>query len=220
MNEDKNKNQTIRGYFGDELFQIKNRYLMDKGYSSEVVVKIVPGNLDKMEGESYDTMYREGIINSKVRNNKALRRVKRAIKKGRLPALVIVKNHSHIERLYRLMKKKLPEDISIDWVHHKRKDRKEVVRRFKEGELDVLIGTLILKRGKNFPLMRYMLNASGGKGIEHILQLLGRATRKHKSKKRTYYEDFYDEGLYLRRHSKRRIIGYKNEQLKVTELYK
>lgn len=220
MNDDKNKNQTIRGYFGDLLYKITNRELMDGGYSSEVVIKIVPGCLDKMDGYSYEEMYRLGIIENKVRNKKVYRRVKRAMKLGRLPALVTVKNHKHIENLYRIFKKRLPNDVSVDWVHHKRKDRAEVVKRFKEGKLDILIGSLILKRGKNFPLMRFMINAGGGRGVENTLQLLGRATRTHKSKKRTYYEDFYDEGMYIRRHSKRRIIAYKNEQLKVTELYK
>jgi len=220
MNEDKNKNEAIRGYFGDKLYEIKNRQLMDEGYSSEVVIKIVTGNLDLMEGESYDTQYHQGIIENKLRNKKVFKRVKRAIKKGRLPALIIVKNHKHIELLYSLFKRLCPKNISVDWVHHKRKDRYKIVRRFTEGKLDVLIGSLILKRGKNFPLMRFIINAGGGKGVENTLQILGRATRFHESKKRTYYEDFYDEGLYIRRHSKRRIIAYKNEQLKVTELYK
>ena len=193
---------------------------MDKGYSSEVVVKIVWGNTELMPGESYDTQYHKGIIESKGRNKRVFKRVKRAIKKKRLPALVIVKNHKHIEILFKLFKKLLPENISVDWVHHKRKDRHKIVDRFTRGDLDILIGSLILKRGKNFPLMRFIINAGGGKGVENTLQILGRATRFHKSKKRTYYEDFYDEGLYIRRHSKRRIIAYKNEQLKVTELYK
>lgn len=220
MAQDKNKNEVIRGYFGEQLHEIRNRELMDKGYSSEVVVKILWGNEDPMEGLDYRTQYDLGIIKNKKRNRKIFKRVKINLKRKRIPALVIVKNHKHIQLLYSLFKRKLSKKYSLDWVHHKRPDRFEVVDRFIKGKIDILIGSLILKRGKNFPLMKYILNGGGGKGIENTLQILGRATRIHKSKKKTYFEDFYDEALYLRRHSKRRIIGYKNEQIKVIEKYK
>ena len=38
--------------------------------------------------------------------------------------------------------------------------------------------------------------------------------------KKVYFEDFYDQGAYLLRHSKHRLSYYKREGFKVIELYK
>ena len=69
------------------------------------------------------------------------------------------------------------------------------------------------------PLMKYMLNAAGTKSQANILQWIGRATRKSETKKKTIIEDFWDEGYYLKRHSRKRWITYKNEKFPVTNKY-
>lgn len=70
------------------------------------------------------------------------------------------------------------------------------------------------------PLIKYMQNAASGDSQITALQLIGRAIRKHESKTKVYYEDFWDEGAYLRRHSKHRIMYYKKEGYKVIENWK
>ena len=65
-----------------------------------------------------------------------------------------------------------------------------------------------------------MQNAAGGDSQINALQLIGRAIRIHSSKSKVYYEDFFDEGFYLKRHSKHRLQYYKHQRFKVLELYK
>lgn len=211
LKKDELKNKNIKTYFGNLLDEVSNKELITKGHSSPIRINILPGNSQASLGGTFSEEYEWGIIRSKERNRMGLRRAKMRMEKNQFPMLIAAKNHKHIEILYKLFTRKMDSKVRIDWVHHSRKDRHEVVRKFKDGEIDILIGSMILRRGKNFPLMKYMLNMAGGKNAEGVIQLLGRATRKHESKKFTIYEDFMDEGKYLKSHSRKRIIVYKNE---------
>jgi len=42
--KDKTKNMDVRSFFGDEVYKIKNIELMEMGYSTPIVVKMVSGN--------------------------------------------------------------------------------------------------------------------------------------------------------------------------------
>jgi len=210
-------NQNIHAYFGDELFQISEQELIKKGHSSDLVIKMVPGNtLIKIKGD-YREEYRQGISESIERTKKSIERIRFNIKYGRTPILVVAKYHNHVEHLFKAIEKEFPE-FRVNYVHHKVGDRKKVIAYFKKGEIDILVASLIIKIGQNMPLIKYMQIASGGDSAIDAIQILGRAQRTHKSKKKTYVDDFYDEGAYLARHSKHRINYYKKRGFKVINL--
>lgn len=218
---DKTKNENIRGLFGEELFKITNKQLMDEGYSAKVKVTIIKGNKHIIK-DDYETEYSKGIVRNKYRNRIVCKRAQFQFDRGRAPLLIIVKLHEHVEILFEMLKKQFPVLSSkgqIDWVHHDRKDRREVIQAFRKGKIKILVGSYILKRGQNFPLMRCLINASGGKADSIPLQILGRATRKHKTQKYKFMDDFWDEGNYLKKHSRARVRVYKNEKLPVKKYY-
>lgn len=207
------KNENVRAQFGEVLYKIGNLELMEAGFSSNVEVLMHKGNTKHIsKKKDYNWEYGAGIIRSKERNQAIYNIVTSAIRNDKLPLLVMVKMHEHVEELMGWF----GEFKEVDWVHHERKDRDEVVERFRTGKLPILVGSYILKRGKNFPLMRTLIHAAGGDSMENVLQVLGRATRKHSSKDVTYVHDFMDDGTYLKAHSKHRLITYKNEKLKIT----
>lgn len=216
----KEKNERLRAIFGDIIYSIKNRELIDKGFSSEVFVNIMKGNTKVVRKGEFTEEYMRGIIKSKERNGMIIRRLKWHIKKGRRSILIMLKNHEHIRRVYNML---LDDDnlreFSKDWVHHTREDRYKVVDRFTQGRLEILVGSYILKRGKNFPLMQVLINGSAGDSMSNVLQILGRATRVDESKEYTIVDDFFDEGFYLKRHSKHRVTTYENENLQITKYY-
>lgn len=215
----KEKNERLRSIFGDMIYAIKNETLIKQGHSAPVRVFIWSGT-PKVEGAqlSWQEEYESGIIRSARRNTVIVNRVGVHVGKKRLPMMVMVKNHKHVAILYKRIKKAYPRQ-RVDWVHHKRKDRDEVVDKFTKKKIDILVGTFILKRGKNFPHMKALINASAGDSIANVLQIIGRATRVSKEKKETVMDDFFDQGLYLKRHSKHRVTTYKNEKLEVIEKY-
>lgn len=218
--KDPTKNMDVRAFFGEVVYQIKNIELMEMGFSTPIVIKIIKGNTKvKIRGD-YDEEYRQGISFSEERTEKTLERIDFYLRRNCYPILVIGKYHNHVENLYRAIEERFGEQYRINYIHHKIKDRKQILDSFKEGGIDILVSSLIIKLGQNMPLIRAMINAASGDSQINALQLLGRLIRKHLSKEKVYYEDFYDTGAYLLRHSKHRIIWYKKEGFKVIELWK
>lgn len=215
----KEKNERLRSIFGDMLYSIKNETLIKEGHSSKVKVYMWKGStVEKGSALSWQEEYEMGIIKSTFRNRMIYKRVGTHIKKDRLPLLIMVKNHKHVAILYKKLKKLFPKH-KVDWVHHIREDRNKVVMAFTKGKVDIMVGSFILKRGKNFPLMKALINAAAGDSMANVLQIIGRATRKSETKKETIMDDFFDTGTYLKRHSKHRLLVYKNENLEVIEKY-
>lgn len=215
--KDKPKNLNLEGFFGPMTYEITNRELIDKGVSSEVAVKFVRGNKDISERGQYAGWmdeYTQLVVNNKQRNLKVLKRSEYHWKHKRRSQLVIAQRHDHIMNLYKIFRKKYPDEVKIEWTHHDRKERKQISQDFLDGKIDILIGSMILKRGKNFKQMDYMINAGAGKSPENIIQLLGRAFRGCK-----HYEDMHDEGFYLRKWTRKRQLYYKKEKIKVTNKY-
>jgi ATP-dependent helicase IRC3 len=227
MSENKVKNWDVQEHFGEILYTIRNRELIDLGYSSEVIVRINQGAIvDKETAAKYKILglakeYDDLITKNKQRNSLIIKRVKSRLKAKEYPILIVCRYHKHVEILYKRLKKKLGDSYVIDQVHHKTKERPQIIKKFKEAKIDILVGTHIFKRGQNLPYTITLINASGGKGAESIIQLLGRQMRKHKDSSIThkYVEDFRDDGFYLIKHSRRREIYYKNEDLKIERYY-
>lgn len=216
--KDKLKNENLRCFFSNEVFKITKEEMIKKGHSTNIVIKIVQGNTQEVKGLDFKSEYNQLIVHNNDRHLKSLDRAIFNIKHGRIPMLIVCQFHEHIDNLYKVYKDKLGDKYSIEKVYHTTKDRKEIFARFRKGEINILISSFIVKRGKNFPLLRYLQNASGSDSNETISQLMGRLERKHESKKLAYMDDLFDEGRYLKRHSKHRINYYRKEKLKVINL--
>lgn len=217
LKKDEIKKRELKAYFGDMLFEISNKDLIEMGHSSDVKVIINKGSEVSGMG-SYQDEYEQGVVKDKERNRLIIKRINYWVSQEFIPILVIVKRHKHLKILTRRISKKFPR-LKVEGVHHETPNRKDIVHKFKEGKIDILIGSHILKRAKNFPLIRVLINASAGDSQEDVLQILGRATRKHESKEYTILEDFMDNGTYLTRHSKHRLKYYKSEGLSISLKY-
>lgn len=202
------KNQNLHSFFGEELFKITKLEMKEKGHSAEVVVRMFRGSEKIGIKGDWKAEYDKGITYNEDRAMLCVERLKANIKLKRLPALVICQFHNHVELMEKIFQRELGKKYKIRSVHHKTKDRKKIMLDFRAGKIDILISTFIIKRGKNFPLTKYLLNAAGSDSQETVWQIMGRLERKDASKKKSYMEDFYDEGVYLSRHSKHRLNYY------------
>lgn len=218
--KDPTKNMDVRAFFGEQTYTIKNIELMDQGYSTPIVVKLIKGSTGVRIKGDYAEEYRQAITLSKERRKISLKRSQFYLDRGCYPILIVAKYHEHVENLYRAYVARFGNKYRIAYVHHKIKNRKEILDKFKAGEIDILIASLIIKLGQNMPRIRYMQNAASGDSHINALQLIGRAIRIHKSKPKVYYEDFMDEGYYLHKHSYHRVKYYKQEGFKILDLSK
>jgi len=218
--KDKTKNMDVRSFFGEQTYTISNLELMDMGYSTPIVVKIIRGNTKiKIKGD-YDEEYRQGVSLSRERTRATLGRISYYTRRDCYPILVVGRYHEHVETLYKSIQARFGSQYRVAYIHHKIKDRKDILDQFKRGDIDILVSSLIIKLGQNMPLIRVLINAASGDSQINALQLVGRAVRIHGSKNKVYYEDFWDEGFYLKRHSKHRLQYYRHQRFKVIELWK
>lgn len=215
---DPNTNRKLHAIFGDVIFKISNKELIDSGYSANIQLRMLPGSdLDKSTVTSFDKEYENGIIKNDYRNNMVIKRIRYFLSKGIEPILVICKNHQHIEILYRKALKEFGDKYTVKYVHHLKPDRKQIQDDFAKGKIDILIGSYILKRGKNFPYTRYLCNAAGGLSASNVLQVMGRLLRIHPELKEKvkYIDDFWDSGKHLLKHSKKRFKVYEKEGISI-----
>lgn len=219
LKKDFQKNQNLHSFFGETSFKITKKEMVDKGHSTDVVVRMYPGSTKPGIKGNYKAEYDRGIMYNEDRVMKSIGRMKYHIKRKHLPAIVVCQFHNHIELMNKIYQRELGNKYKIAYVHGDKVDRKKIFEDFRKGDIDILISSFIIKRGKNFPLVKYLQNAAGSDSHETIWQIMGRLERKHESKNKSYLEDFYDEGVYLSRHSKHRLNYYKKTGLKVIKKF-
>ena len=224
--KDKVKNMNLECFFGKVIAEFKLKDSIKKGYSTKTIVKMVPsrpwyGNWES-EFVTYKDIYDDSITLNKYAKRMAYARLKWNINQGRYPALVVCKHIAHCENLYKFFKKKLGDAYNIAYVHVNTpsKLRQQIMRDFREGKIDILVSTTIIARGKNFPKLRYLLNAASMDSQEKSIQFLGRLVRTDESKNRVYLDDLHYPGDYLSRHGRHRKQYYQKQELKVILLEK
>jgi superfamily II DNA or RNA helicase len=218
MHKDPTRNQELVAYFGPIVHKTTNKELVEEGVSTPPDIRMYLGSTEVRMYRDYAGEYRKGIMKNRKRHKRIWRLVKKFQKKT--PMLILFKEHAHA---YSLIKYK-PEELShltTEIVHGETKGREAIFKRFNEGKIDVLIASMIIRRGKNLPRIKVLINAAGGTSEANVLQILGRALRSHKSKKKVYVLDFYDEGgAYICKHSKRRLRFYQKQKFEVKTPYK
>ena len=224
--KDKVKNMNLEVFFGKVLAEFKLKDSIKKGYSTRTIVKMVPskpwyGNWESEE-VSYKEVYDDSITFNKYAKRMVYSRLKWNLKQDRYPALVVCKFIAHCENLCKYFKKKLGSKYNIACVHvdTPSKIRQQIMKDFREGKIDILVSTTIIARGKNFPKLRYLLNAASMDSQEKSIQFLGRLVRTDSSKKKVYLDDLHYPGPYLNRHGKHRKQYYQKQELKVILLEK
>lgn len=224
--KDKVKNMNLECFFGKVIAEFKLKDSIKKGYSTKTIVKMVPsrpwyGNWES-EFVTYKDIYDDSITLNRYARKMAYARLKWNINQGRYPALVVCKHIAHCENLYKFFKKKLGDAYNLSYVHVNTpsKLRQQIMKDFREGRIDILVSTTIIARGKNFPKLRYLLNAASMDSQEKSIQFLGRLVRTDESKNRVYLDDLHYPGDYLSRHGRHRKQYYQKQELKVILLEK
>lgn len=225
--KDKVKNMNLRSFFGDVIAQFTLKESIKKGYSTNVVVKMIEvgkyfkaNNPDCILGNNYREVYESCVIKNPAAAVPLIHRVNFNINRGRIPLLIVCKFIKHAELIYELLTIALGTTYNIACVHVKtpKKERKRIMQDFRSGKIQILISTTIIARGKNFPLLRAMINAGSMKAQEKTIQFLGRLVRTHSSKNKTYLDDIHYPGKYLDNHGRSRRRYYLEQGLKVIRI--
>ena len=211
-------NMNIMSFIGDKVNEVKLAEMVKKGYSTPIVCKMIYAPFKYSGNSDYPTEYKEVITNNVKAYELSLKRTKFNLSYNRLPMLIVCKFIDHCEKLYKYYTKHLGDKYTIQYVHHNTKGRDEILRQFRNGEIDILIATTIISRGQNFPELKYLQNTASMDSNEKSLQILGRLARTHMSKKKAYLDDLVFPGNYLKRHGNHRKNYYLKEKLKVIKI--
>lgn len=205
------------GLSGLVLGTVTNSDLIAKDVSSNVLVTILLNNPEK---PPYKTHYQESqklsIIESPVKMKLIGDVVEKHLDKQTVVSFKFIR-HGRLITDY--LKNRFP-NLSIVLVHGKSENRTEDLEAFKQGKIDVLIASKILERGANIPNIGVLINASGGKSLPSIKQLIGRILRRSEDGNQKYYYDFYDQFYHTAKHSRDRIRIYKKEGFRLEIAYK
>lgn len=218
VSKDKNRNQDQLKFCGPIIHKTTNKELVEMGISTKPNINFFLGNDRVKIRGNWQKEYEKGVIKNKRRNNKIWRLANRRVENG--PVLILFKIHKHGYEIRSKLPFEMEENYRVKLIHHKTPNREFILKDFRDGKVDILISSMIIKRGINLPKIRTLINAAGGDSEANILQIFGRALRKDESKDVVDIIEFFDLGYYLQRHSKHRIRYYKSQKFPVNELYK
>ena len=202
----------LEGALGSVLEAVDTADLVDSGKLTKPIIQLIdrPYTASGVDEDlGYLDVYEEYIVNNEQRNN-IIKEISDDIRKRNKKAriLVLTKSLDHGRALEDLLGGNCEFLQGCDSVG----ERYEAISRFRGcGESSILIGTKILQTGVNIEEITHFINARGMKSEIATLQALGRALRRHDSKKVVYIYDFMDKEKYLRDHSISRKRHYERE---------
>jgi superfamily II DNA or RNA helicase len=160
-----------------------------------------------VEAESYQDVYDELVVRSRVRNNLLLDIVAKAAK----PCVCFVKIVDHGKVLTKRLQN-LGINTEFLWGSHSNYTRDENIKRLLRGDIDVIVASKILQQGVDMPEVLSVVNGAGMKSTIATLQRLGRGMRLAEGKTNFELWDVYDLGdRFMESHSKSRERSYRKE---------
>lgn len=234
------KRSKFEGIFGNKIYKISNKYLIDNEISAKPVIKFIsvnsPSNdvlnikaeqmlhaggavIPKNQKDLllYQSVYRLGITENEYRNNLIanLAHKLRLSKTG--TSLIVVNSLEHGDIIKGILEE-LGEEVYYLKGEDSTEERNKVLAKVRSGEAKILIGTTILDEGMDLPNLKYLIYASAGKSPRQVLQRVGRVLRISPEKKDTVIFDFMDRThRLLFNQSKTRLKVYREEQFEIQE---
>ncbi len=201
---DKYKFATVRQFLGSIVYEIDPITLIDKK-----VIALPHIHFVKVQGEptiSWQMAYDRSIVNNLVRNQKIVE----LVKQHNVPTLILVRMLEH----GRILNEEVGENISGGSIFLSGIDdaevRKETIKDFENGNLQIIIATSIFDEGISINAIRLLIIASAGKSKIQAIQRLGRALRTTKEKHEVLIYDFDDlNNRFTSKHSQIRKNTYR-----------
>lgn len=199
----------IIGSSGAVLKEVTNDDLIDIGFSQKPIVSIV----------SYDAILAEvgGYVSEMNLIKYSWGRLRAIIniceKHADEPILITVNHVDHGHHIYEQLLTNLA--TTVEFIHGKSNNRKEILDRFDNKEVSILIATSVIKEGVNLANIRVIIYAGAGKSTTNLLQIIGRGLRNDGVNKDFQFYDFADFGKYLSEWYQRRLDIYKLEKFDI-----
>jgi len=205
------------GMLGDVIYRIRPEVLIAAGLLSKPHIRmvIVEQNTPRI-GQAWAEIYASDVVNSAKRNHALVTMTKRATK----PCLLFVQQveHGHI----------LTEALQLAglraafvWGTADVETRRNHISLLEQGELDVIVCSVIFQEGVDIPTLRSVVVGTGGKSVIAALQRVGRGMRVSDGKQDFEVYDVLDASPkgangWLAKHARGRLRSYSREGYETT----
>jgi len=201
----------IDSCFGKMIAEINASFLIRKGILVRPSIYFVHTK-KKMDNEiTYQTAYKEGIVENEERNLMIANIAQNMVSQGR-HVLVLIKHIDHGETLEAM----IPDSIFLNG-SHTNKVRAAHIQAMKDKKAPITIASSIFDEGVDVKVLDGLILAGSGKSQTRALQRVGRVIRTYEDistgfvKKDAYVVDFYDNMRYMKGHSDARRRIYETE---------
>ena len=163
----------IEGAVGPIIYEVKADELIKEGFLAKPKFEIIKYE-SKMPAlaERYKELYEEMVMENEERNKAIVEKAIELAKEGHR-VLIDVRRIDHGEILVKMLKEK---GVNAEFLSSQSPNRWEIFEKFKNGEIQVLVSTL-LKEGVDIPEISAIILAGGGKSDIMTIQTIGRALR-------------------------------------------
>lgn len=206
---DDNSDLLITGMLGDQIINVSAAELIEKGLLVQPIIKFVSIPKISMWKDTYHTVYKNYVVENKIRNNILLEEVRKLVDK-KYKVLVLFKQVKHGKILAELFE---DEDFRFEMLYgnDKLERRNEVKQMITDGDIDIILASSIFDLGVDLPIINGLVLTGGGKSSIRTLQRIGRVIRSHPDKKFVAVVDTFDQTRYLKGHAQRRYEIYMSE---------
>lgn len=192
----------MEGILSDVIYKMNAAEAIKKGYLIEPYF-VLDEFFHKTNTKQWQKVYKECIVENKKRNDIIIKRAKYCMKKD-LSTLILVKEIKHGE----LLESKIPGSV---FIHGNTENREELIEKFRNREIKMVIGTSIFGEGSDVPVVSALINAQAMKAESDLIQKIGRALRLYDGKEKALIFDIFDKGQRsLERQSNQRLSVYKD----------
>lgn len=156
---------------GGIIYKVETQLLIDRGFISRPHIRMVRYE-QSFDANSWQKGQDAGIVNSTGRNKLVTQLAAAAPK----PGLVFVRLKKHgviLERMF----KQAGLRVEFVWGEKNTKQRDEAIERLRDGDLDLIIASVVFQTGTDIPEVKSMVIACGGKSEIATLQRIGRGMR-------------------------------------------
>lgn len=183
--------------------------IYEQKFKSKVPVKVYPIKRHKFDYRMRGTWDYRNMLNALIadeaRNRVIAEAADKKINQGH-SVLVLSREIQHLNNIAALMEN--PPELLTG--QRSKKDRNEILTRFRAGEVKCLLATQLADEALDVPILSCVILTFPGKHDGRIIQQVGRALREHPGKDRAYIIDIVDDKCFvLRRQWMERKSAYR-----------
>jgi len=214
----KGSEMMLRAATGPLITKMEQSELVRVGISAKPIIHILEVNRPLIYKRDWAEIEQEGIVENNYRNM-LICKLAAKFYKQELPCLILVEKILH----GRIISDLLHEELCTTKLHQfiwgdtPEFARQEAEKRFREGDLPILITSRIFSEGVDIPKISALIITPGGLSKTAAIQRVGRGLRQNELGK-VQIIDFRDRThKILERHSRSRIQTYRDEEAYTVE---